>query len=143
MAAPRRILVGVDGSAHSQNALEWAAGLAGATKGEVLVVHALGLLTHLGSPPVTAPAQGHRQEVQALLEGEWCKSLRTSGVPYRCLLVDGNPTEALMVCADAEGADLVVVGPRGTGGLPGLQLGSTSHQLVQLSKRPVAVVPGN
>jgi nucleotide-binding universal stress UspA family protein len=143
LSAPRRILVGVDGSPYARHAIRWTVGLAEALAGEIVAVHALGLLTHLGTPSVVVPAHEHREEVRALLEGEWSVSLNESQVPHRYLLVDGNPPLALMAAADAEDADLIVVGTRGTGGFPGLQLGSTSHQLVQHSGRPVAVVPSD
>jgi len=141
MTAPRRILVGADGSAHAEHALEWAAELAAALGAEVVAVHALGMLSHLGTPTTALPSQEHREEVRALLENEWSRALRASGVPHRCLLVEGNPVMALMAAADEEDADLVVVGTRGAGGFPGLRLGSTSHQLLQHLKRPVVVVP--
>lgn len=141
MAAPRTIVVGVDGSVDSQRALEWTAELARALGADVVAVHALGLLSHLGQSERVSPAQEHRDEVRALLENEWTAVLRSSGVRHRCLVVEGNPVLALMATADEQHADLVVVGPRGTGGFPGLQLGSTSHQLLQHSHRPVAIVP--
>lgn len=141
MTAPRTILVGVDGSADSKRALEWAAELAGALGAEVVAVHALGLLSHLGQSDAVTPAQDHRDQVRALLENEWTADLRSSGITHRCLVVDGNPVTALMAAAEEQHADLVVVGPRGTGGFAGLQLGSTSHQLLQHSHHPVAVVP--
>jgi nucleotide-binding universal stress UspA family protein len=139
--AARRILVGVDGSAQSGLALRWAADLARQTGGEVIAAHALGLLAHIKSAE-TSPAESHRKEVGDLLEGEWSAPLRDSKVQYRCLLLDGNPVSALMAAAADEEADLIVVGTRGTGGFPGLQLGSTSLQLVQHCGRPVVVVPG-
>ncbi|MGA2037408.1 MAG: universal stress protein [Acidimicrobiales bacterium] len=141
MTAPRRILVGADGSVHAAHALEWAAELAVALGAEVVAVHALGMLSHLGSPTTLLPAHEHREEVRALLETKWSEALRASGVTHRCLLVDGNPVMALMAVADEEDVDLVVVGTRGAGGFPGLQLGSTSYQLLQHTKRPVVVVP--
>lgn len=141
MTVPRRIVVGVDGSLYSEHALAWTVELAEALGSEVVAVHALGLLAHLGDRDAVLPAQDHRAEVRALLEGPWSTPLRRSAVTHRYLLVDGNPPSALMASADAEDADLIVVGTRGTGGFPGLQLGSTSHQLVQHSKRPVVVIP--
>lgn len=141
MTPPRCIVVGVDGSDDSKRALKWASELAVALGAEVVAVHALGLLSHIGSPSAVTPAQDHREEVRATLEGDWTATLRSSGAVHRCRLVDGNPVIALMKAADQEDADLVVVGSRGTGGFPGLQLGSTSHQLLQHSRRPIAVIP--
>ncbi|MGD0321427.1 MAG: universal stress protein [Acidimicrobiales bacterium] len=141
MTAPRRILVGADGSSHAEHALEWAAELAAALGAEVVAVHALGMLSHLGIPSAAVPSQQQREVVRSLLENEWSEALRASRVPHRCLLVEGNPVMALMAAADEQDADLVVVGTRGAGGFPGLQLGSTSHQLLHHLKRPVVVVP--
>lgn len=133
------IVAGVDGSPFSARALEWAAGLGAALGAEVVAVHALGLLVHLGAR--TEPAQEHRTEVKALLEGPWTGPLRAAGVSHRCAVVDGNPVTALLSTAAQHGASMVVVGSRGTGGFPGLQLGSTSHQLAQHATLPVVIVP--
>ena len=140
-AAAGPIVVGVDGSDCSARALAWAAELAGELGAAVVAVHALGLLVHLGE--TTTPAQGQRAEVLDRLEGEWTAVLRAAGVAHRCALVDGNPVTALQSAAVGEGARMIVVGSRGTGGFPGLQLGSTSHQLAQHSPIPVVIVPGH
>jgi nucleotide-binding universal stress UspA family protein len=55
--------------------------------------------------------------------------------------VRGYAADALI--ASAEGADLLVVGARGRGGLPGLLLGSASLTCAQRAPCPVAVVPAN
>jgi len=134
------LVVGVDGSPHAAAALEWAAALAGDLGAEVVAVYALGLLAHL--PTGEEPAQGHRREIDEELRGPWTEVLRARGVGYRTEVVDGNPVIALMAAADRHGARMVVVGRRGTGGFPGLQLGSTSHQLAQHAEIPVAIIPG-
>ncbi len=140
MSVPGRIVVGVDGSEDSRCALTWAAGLVEGTAGEIVAVHALGLLTHLNDASVV-PSMGHRSEVSSRLEREWCQPLIEASVTHRCLVVDGDPVTAVLRAAREEVADLVVVGCRGAGGHPGLVLGSTSQQLVYQADRPVVVVP--
>lgn len=140
MTAPLRIVVGVDGSEDSGRALSWAAALMEGSGGEIVAVHALGLLTHLGHDSVV-PSSGHRQEVARTLEREWCRPLADSSAAYRCLVVDGDAVTAVLRAAHEQGADLIVVGRRGVGGPPGLLLGSTSQQLVHQADLPVAVIP--
>ena len=53
-------------------------------------------------------------------------------------LVEGDPAESLV--AEAEGADLVVVGSRGRGGLTSALLGSVSGHVVHHAGCPVVVV---
>ena len=140
MTAPRRIVVGVDGSDDAACALVWAATLIAGTSGEVVAVHALGLLTHLG-PDAVVPSAGHRQEVIHKLEREWCRPLADAAVAHRCLVIDGDAVTGVLRTAHEQAADLIVVGRRGVGGPPGLILGSTSQQLVHQADVPVAVIP--
>lgn len=135
-----RIVVGTDGSQHARRALECAASLASAVGAEVVAVHCLGLLFHPLATEVE-PAQPHRDEIRALLDGAWTAPLRDAGVASRTELRDGSPVAVLLAVADDVAADLVVVGSRGVGGFPGLLLGSTSTQLAQHSHRPVLIVP--
>jgi nucleotide-binding universal stress UspA family protein len=145
MDAPRRIIVGVDGSEDSGRALDWAVALMEGRRmegsdGEIIAVHVLGLLTHLGGTTIV-PSETHRGEVTELLEHEWCRPLASSRVPYRALVVDGEPVHALMAAAREQAADLIVVGRRGAGGSLGPLIGSTSQQLVHQAVFPIVVVP--
>jgi len=142
MTEPPRIIVGVDGSEASKRALAWAATLATWTGGQIVAVHALGLLTRLSDDSVV-PSTDRRAEVTAALEHEWCRPLADASVDYRCVVVDGDPVTSLLRAAHEQGGDLVVVGSRGTGGYAGLALGSTSQQLVRVADCPVTVVPGD
>jgi nucleotide-binding universal stress UspA family protein len=142
MTAPpdlgRPVLVGVDGSATSGRALEFAALLAERLGVELVVVHALGLLTVIDGEHV--PATGRRDEVRAMLEQDWCAALVGRGeLTWRPTLVDGSPAEVMLAQADELDAGLVVVGSRGVGS--DKLLGSTSHHLVHHCNRPVVVVP--
>lgn len=133
------MVVGTDGSDNAVAALRWAATVGGALGAEVVAVHALGLLTRIGGETVSS--QAHRDEIRDRLQAEWCGPLAVSGVAYRAELVDGNPVTALLAEAERTGADVIVVGRRGHGAPPGLELGSTSRQLVEHAACTVVVVP--
>jgi nucleotide-binding universal stress UspA family protein len=141
-AAPAisRIVSGVDGSDNSRRALVWAMLLAEQFGAELVVVHAVGLLSRLGEgPPV--PSHSHLEELRLEFEREWCAPLRDSTVAHRLLLRDGPPVPVVVTTAEEEAADLIVVGRRGVGGFPELLLGSTSHHVTERANRPVLVVP--
>jgi nucleotide-binding universal stress UspA family protein len=75
-------------------------------------------------------------------EEEWCRLLRESGIRYQRLTEDGRPAGVLAALAERLGADLVVVGRRGRGGIAELLLGSVSHALSHQCKRPVLLISG-
>ena len=142
VTGPRRVLVGVDGSEDSSRALIWSADLVGGLGGEVIAVHALGLLAHEDGVPVV-PSPRYRSDVTMKFEQQWCRPLIDSSVSYDCLVVDGPPVSALFAAAREQKADLIVVGRRGAGGHPGTLIGSMSGQLVHGADIPVVVVPPN
>jgi nucleotide-binding universal stress UspA family protein len=57
------------------------------------------------------------------------------------VIVEREPAHGLVELADERDARVIVVGTRGEGPLRGALLGSTPHKLLQLSDRPVLVVP--
>lgn len=147
-----RILVGVDGSADAEQALHAAVGLARALGAEVLVVHAVMLLTRLGPGPAV-PSEQHLDEIRRQFEEQWCGPLLDAGVAFRRILVPGEPVATLLRLAEQRDVDMIVLGRRGdggaggaggagdAGGTPQLLLGSTCHQLTQHAPCPVLVVP--
>lgn len=138
---PRRIVVGVDGSEPSARALEWACAIADRFGSEIVAVHAIGLLAHLG-PQRVVPAQAHRDELERAV-ADWTAPLARRRQPSRTLLVDGEASIVILDVAAAEDADLLVVGTRGLGQAPGRLLGSTAHRVAQQSDRPVLLVPSH
>jgi nucleotide-binding universal stress UspA family protein len=56
-------------------------------------------------------------------------------------VLHGRPAEALLRCADEEGAELLVVGMTGRGTVNELLMGSTTHRLLQHTARPIVAVP--
>lgn len=117
---PDRIVVGVDGSAASRAAVDWAVRLRDALGAEVVAVHAVGLLEAAGAhdPPVEA------------------------GSADRVEVADGPAVDVMLRAAERERAALVVVGARGLGDHPERALGSTSLRVLQGARVPTLVVPG-
>src|SRR5690606_33672431 len=134
----RRLVVAVDGSAASQEALRWAGALAHRTGAELVAVHAVGLL-EVAHDPAASPERW-RAELRSRVEG-WCRGLSGDGTTCRVELRDGSPLDVVPALVEEVGAGLVVVGSRGVGGPPERALGSTSLHLLRTARVPTLVVP--
>jgi nucleotide-binding universal stress UspA family protein len=137
------IVVGVDGSENSLRALDWAVTLARPTGARITAVHALGLLDRLRQEHVATAS--HRDEIDEEFRTQWCAPLDDAGGPCDRIVVDGTPADVILATAAERGADLVVVGERGSTGPasdgPARELGSTSRRVLEGADRPVLVVP--
>ncbi|MFC3895247.1 universal stress protein [Lentzea rhizosphaerae] len=137
------IVVGVDGSAASDAALEFAFEAAALRGAPVLAVRAWRddladamRLTVLTAASVEAIEADERR---LLAEQVAVRAQACPDVPVRQLLTRDGPASALI--GRSASAQLVVVGTRGRGGFRGLLLGSTSQSLIYHAECPVAVVP--
>lgn len=139
MQSPRvhPVVVGIDGSANAQHALDVAATQAAALGARLIVVHAVGLTEVIDGEHV--PTHDRRPEIEANVE-RCCAGL-DPGLGVEVRLLDGSPVDVVLRAAvDAEAA-LIVVGRRGIGGRPELLVGSTAHQIIEHSRCPVLIVP--
>ena len=141
-----RIVVGVDGSAHSEAALHWAARMAKGMGSEVVAVFGIAPPMYIDAgymapmpPPQLDPEW--RTEIKKKFEEQWCKPLQDANIRYRTIMEDGRPASVIAKVADSVDADIVVLGRRGRGGVAELVLGSVSHELVLHAKRPVLLIP--
>lgn len=130
------VVVGVDGSDTARAALETAVAMSASDGSAVVAVHAVGLVEVVAGDHV--PSFGHRAEIADELRS-WCAGLDDTPIEHR--LEEGAPVDVLRRVADEIDASMIVIGRRGAGGRPDLLLGSTAHQLVERSDRPVLVVP--
>ena len=133
----RRIVVGVDGSANSSNAVTWA--INNARGGDTVV-----LLT--GWHPVIPPTEmavayvDDDTPMRAVLTTETEKATKTAagtGVEIASRFVHIDPRTALI----DEKSDMIVIGARGHSGVVGLLLGSTADYVSRHATVPVVIVP--
>ena len=132
---PRRLVVGYDGE-PSAAALHWAVDHARRDGSELVVLHAWSppRLPLSAVPALETLATG----LQQWLDTATAAALDRVGVPVRAQAVHGSPAATLL--AEATRDDVLVVGARGRGGFPRLQLGSVALQLAEHAPCPVVVV---
>ncbi len=140
-----RIVVGVDGSDGSVEALRWALREARLRGDSVEAIHSWHY-PYAAYTEITGMAAGvvDRAELEKLGQEVLQETVdrvadEASGVEVTPVLVQGGAAAALLEAA--VGADLLVVGTRGHGGFTGLLLGSVSQHAVHHAPCPVVVVP--
>ena len=137
---PGRVVVGIDGSEPSKEALRWALRMSAVTGGAIDAVIAWPPPSNYGwsypDPDWNPDEEAEHvlaETVEAVLGAE-----RPAGL--RLIVKDGNPAKVLLDhCKDAQ---LLVVGSRGHGGFYGLLLGSVSANCAEHARCPVLVVHG-
>ncbi|HEX6149748.1 universal stress protein [Nocardioides sp.] len=126
-----RLVVGVDGSQHSERALRWAADQALLEQRGLTVVHAV---------PASEAAPDAARDVIARARVEVARRAPEVDVAEAVCVAD--PREALIEASRK--ASLVVLGSRGRGRLRSVLLGSVSAAVAQHAACPVVVHrPGN
>jgi nucleotide-binding universal stress UspA family protein len=137
-----RIVVGVDGSDCSTEALRWALGEARLRGASLRVVYAwkLPVFVPNGFAPVPIPDPDELRETARRRLDEIVAEVmgKATDLEIERKAVEGSAAQVLV--EEAEGANLLVVGSRGHGGFTGLLLGSVSQQCAAHATCPVVVV---
>jgi len=131
-----KVVVGVDGSPHSQAALRMALAEAEKRNGDVTAVFAWQV------PFTSFPGLYDREALEKASKEFVIEQVSAvapkPAVPLLPLVAEGDPAEALL--AAAEDADLLVLGTRGRSRLGGLLLGSVSQMCAAAAPCPVLLV---
>ena len=131
------IVVGYDGTTGARSAIDEAVRLASAFDAELVVAFAYWYSPFGGeTADLVAALREHGEQRIA----EAMQTLEDSGARARGEVVEGHPAGALVTLADSIDAQMIVVGSYGERPLKGAIVGSTPHQLMHLSQRPVLVV---
>jgi len=141
----RKILVPVDFSEHSQHALDVAVSLAEHFSAEVMLFHCYPLpIPSLASVPygsVTPESYVEAIRTAALQRlMQWRDKVRAQGVRAEAQVGAGAPSREISALAEEIGADLIVIGTRGLGGLEHVLLGSVAERTVRIAPCPVLTI---
>jgi nucleotide-binding universal stress UspA family protein len=138
------IVVGIDGSHHSERALEWAMNEA-VLRHTPLTVLSVHQVIRGWTRPDAGPYPGDSElveETRAAAQAATDKALASLGGARPEIIVKavtGVPAETLV--AAAADADMIVVGTRGAGGFERLTLGSVGDQVARHARCPVVIIP--
>lgn len=141
--AAGRLLLAVDFSTPSRNALDAAAALARDLGVGIVLLHVSPLKETIlpkGSKvsrrtPASPPSDA------AQLSAEWADALRGAGIAVEPVNEVGDPASVILEQAKRRGCSLVVLASSGKGRLRSLLVGSTTQDLLRRSRLPVLVVP--
>lgn len=137
------IVVGVDGSEGSTKALRFALDEAQRRSADVKVVgawHIPPIVYEAGWVPAGVDLEAYPTFSQEALDQALVDAgAEASGVKVTTVVRKGQAADVL--CDEAKGAELLVVGSRGLGGFRGLMLGSVSAQCAHHAPCPLAIIP--
>lgn len=141
------IVVGVDRSDGSRNALDWAIAESAIRSAPLTVLAVSPVASNIfGYTPEHYPADEESRSrvekaTQQFVDEAIARRGDASGVQFTVRAVSGLAADELIRAS--AGADLIVVSARGAGGFARLVMGSVSEQVVHHALCPVVVVPGN
>ena len=136
----KRILLAIDGSKYSNEALPAALELAQKFQSEMVILHVSEhdrgrAVVYAVEAPATA----------TVMVGDAVKKARDAGITANGRLTDvaaGHVAKAIVETAVAIGAELIVLGSRGVSDVQALMVGSVTHKVMQTADVPVLVVRG-
>lgn len=139
-----KILIPVDGSANALRAVEHVIGTIGTLKDRPQLL-LLNVQWNVATGNVklfinqkTIDDYYREQGAAALLTAR--AALDAAALPYQYHISIGTPAEAIVQYAGEQGANLIVMGRQGQGGLQALLLGSVVNKVLHLAACPVLLV---
>ena len=133
------IVLAVDGSRPSDNAVDYAGRLAKESGGRIVAVHVKEIMAGRAAGPVHVDEEEILQKIRGQIQ-----QLNDNGVKTDLQVAStmtGGPAHAIAEAAAKESADVIVTGTRGHTALAGVFLGSVAQRLLHLAGCPVLVVP--
>tara|TARA_B100001540_G_scaffold302661_1_gene310413 strand:+ start:879 stop:1343 length:465 start_codon:yes stop_codon:yes gene_type:complete len=139
-------LVGYDGGALSQKAMELAAEKVAERGGLLILLYVIDW-SEFEVMSVEELAVRHQQQLEQLESAQTDildpaqEKLETYDIEVETVVQVGHAGEVISAVAEEKGADQIFVGHKSGGLLAKLALGSVAYSVLQKSKVPVTVVP--
>ena len=140
-----KILVGIDGSEVSLQALKQAVDLARQLGSEITVVSVINEMKMPFSAEFGLWArESHENLIRKVLENLNTEILKIREkhpeMKVEALIEEGRPAKKIVEIAETEEFDLIVIGRRGNGLVDHLIIGSVSSEVIRTSHTPVLIV---
>ena len=137
----KKILVPIDFSSYSDEAVNYAAIISKKFEAEFILMHVIESLPYTVTD--TLRLIEHRRALETIAKSlldNLSKKLRETKVAVRTFLVSGAAYHEILKKSQREKVDLIVMGTHGRTGLEHLLLGSVAEKVVRLSSCPVLTV---
>lgn len=135
-----KILVAVDNSECASRAFDYAARLSKLTGARISVVHVIPPAPATEGISVAELAEDLEKEGEQLLAKIKTRAEIQFGIKEETMLGKGDPSKVILAMANDIGADLLVMGSSGMGGVKEFLLGSVSHAVSNHVHCPVLIV---
>lgn len=140
------LLVGIDGSACSERALDYATEWAETVGHQLIVAHVIEWSPFTFNTPQENEERHMRREAELErahkeIIDPIVDALRARGVNVRGVIRHGHAAETLCLIAEEFGVSNFIIGKTGSSRLRAQLFGSVAISMVQVSPHPVTVVP--
>ena len=149
-----KILVPVDGSDHSNRAVEYAFEIASKFDSKLILLHVYSFTPPISSSTILPGASNYevmdpetinllyekakKDANQILVAAK--KFVKSKDVKVKTVLREGSVISEILKETEADKVDLIVIGSRGVGGITKLFLGSTSETIAKKTSCPILIV---
>ena len=141
---PQKILVAVDFSETSIEAVEWAATVAPALDAEITLLHVVETLIYPDFYALDSLPEVRLKEVTSHCHRSLSDIAKEylANVPSTTAVIQAHPAQGIASFAEENDHDLVVLATKGLSGVTHALFGSVAERLVRLSEVPVLTVRG-